>query len=99
LVTSGANIQVANANLFPSISLTGKADFASADLFDKGIWNLGSRIDMSLLNYGTCKKNLEISKIDYDITLAQYEKSIQTAFKEVNDVLVFREFMDSRVNA
>ncbi|HAV6000100.1 MULTISPECIES: TolC family protein [Acinetobacter] len=82
MVTSGANIQVANANLFPSISLTGKADFASADLFDKGIWNLGSRIDMSLLNYGTCKKNLEISKIDYDITLAQYENPYRPHLKK-----------------
>lgn len=54
---------------------------------------------MPIFDYGTRKKNLAISKIDYEIRLAEYEKSIQTAFKEVNDVLVFRASIDSRVKA
>lgn len=102
LAAAGANIQVARAKLFPSITLTGSAGFAStdlSDLFDKGVWSFGPQIDMPIFDYGTRKKNLAISKIDYEIRLAEYEKSIQTAFKEVNDVLVFRESIDSRVHA
>ena len=102
LAAAGANINVARAKLFPSISLTGSAGFAStdlSDLFDKGVWSFGPQIDMPIFDYGTRKKNLAISKIDYEIRLAEYEKSIQTAFKEVNDVLVFRASIDSRVKA
>lgn len=102
LAAAGANINVARAKLFPSISLTGSAGFAStdlSDLFDKGVWSFGPQIDMPIFDYGTRKKNLAISKINYEIRLAEYEKSIQTAFKEVNDVLVFRASIDSRVKA
>jgi len=101
---TGANITVAKAALFPSIRLTGSAGYASTQLSDlfksgNGIWSIGPSLDLPIFDWGTRQANLKISKIEQQIALSNYEKSIQSAFKEVNDSLATRAYMDERITA
>lgn len=101
---AGANIAVAKAALFPSIRLTGSAGYAStqlSDLFKSGhaVWSIGPSLDLPIFDWGTRQANLKISKIEQQIALSNYEKSIQSAFREVNDSLATRAYMDERISA
>ena len=101
---AGANIAVAKAALFPSIRLTGSAGYASTqlnDLFKSGhtVWSIGPSLDLPIFDWGTRQANLKISKIEQQIALSNYEKSIQSAFREVNDSLATRAYMDERISA
>ena len=87
-----ANIGAARAAFFPRISLVGSYGFGSrelADLLRSGAtaWNLGSQLTVPIFDAGANRANLEVAKADRDIAIAQYEKSIQTAFREVSDAL------------
>ena len=104
LSAAGANIGAAKAQLFPTISLTGTAGYAStdlSDLFKSGafVWSLGPSLDIPLWDWGTRKANVNISKIDQQIALSDYEKSIQSAFSEVNDALATRQNIGDRLMA
>lgn len=92
LSAAGANIGAAKAAMFPTISLTANAGFASyqlIDLFKSGstIWQFAPSINLPIFDWGTRKTNVKISKVDQQLSLTTYEKAIQTAFREVNDVL------------
>ena len=87
-----ANIGAARAAFFPRITLVGSLGFGStelADLFSSGAmaWNLGSDLTVPIFDAGANQANLEVAKVNRDIAVAQYEKSIQTAFREVSDAL------------
>jgi multidrug efflux system outer membrane protein len=87
-----ANIGAARAAFFPRISLVGSLGFGSrelADLFrsEATAWNLGSHLTIPIFDAGTNRANLKVAKADRDIAIARYEKSIQTAFREVADAL------------
>ncbi|WP_089603830.1 multidrug efflux RND transporter AdeIJK outer membrane channel subunit AdeK [Acinetobacter piscicola] len=104
LSAAGANIGAAKARLFPSISLTGSAGYAStdlSDLFKSGafVWSLGPSLDIPLWDWGTRKANIKISETDQQIALSDYEKSVQSAFREVNDALATRENIGDRLSA
>ncbi|KAA8731933.1 TolC family protein [Acinetobacter qingfengensis] len=104
LSAAGANIGAAKARLFPTISLTSSAGYAStelSDLFKSGsfVWSIAPTLDLPIFDWGTRKANIKISEADQKIALANYEKSIQTAFKEVNDVLATRANIDERITA
>lgn len=104
LRAAGANIGAAKARLFPTISLSGSAGYAStdlSDLFKSGafIWSVGPSLDLPIFDYGTRRANVKISEVDQQIALSDYEKSIQTAFREVNDVLATRANIDDRIAA
>lgn len=104
LSAAGANIGAAKARLFPTISLTGSAGYAStdlSDLFKSGafVWSLGPSLDIPLWDWGTRKANIKISETDQQIALSDYEKSIQSAFREVNDALATRENIGDRLAA
>ncbi|WP_111860212.1 multidrug efflux RND transporter AdeIJK outer membrane channel subunit AdeK [Acinetobacter sp. CFCC 10889] len=104
LSAMGANIGAAKARLFPTISLTGSAGYAStdlSDLFKSGafVWSLGPSIDIPLWDWGTRKANIKISETDQEIALSDYEKSIQSAFREVNDALATRQNIGDRISA
>ena len=101
---AGANILVARAALFPSIRLTGSAGYASVQLGDlfnsgSGVWSIGPSLDLPIFDWGTRYANLNISKVEQQIALSNYEKSIQSAFREVNDSLATRAYMDERISA
>ena len=104
LSAAGANIGAAKARMFPTISLTGSAGYAStdlSDLFKSGgfIWSVGPSIDIPLWDWGTRKANVKISETDQQIALSDYEKSIQSAFREVNDALATRQNIGVRLSA
>ena len=104
LSAAGANIAAARARLFPTISLTGSAGYASADLSDlfksgNFVWSIGPSLDIPIFDWGTRQANIRISETDQQIALSDYEKSIQTAFREVNDALAVRENIGDRIAA
>ncbi|MGB9189959.1 MULTISPECIES: multidrug efflux RND transporter AdeIJK outer membrane channel subunit AdeK [unclassified Acinetobacter] len=104
LSAAGANIGAAKARLFPTISLTGNAGYAStslSDLFKSGgfVWSIGPSIDLPIFDWGTRKANIKISETDQQIALSDYEKSIQSAFREVNDALAVRQNIGDRLAA
>ena len=104
LSAAGANIAAAKARMFPTISLTGSAGYGSrelTDLFKSGsfVWALGPSLDIPLWDWGTRKANIKISETDQQIAVSDYEKSIQTAFREVNDALAVRQNIGERLKA
>ena len=87
-----ANIGAARAAFFPRITLVGALGFGSRELdnlfrSEAMAWNLGSSLTVPIFDAGTNRANLEIAKADRDIAVAQYEKSIQIAFREAADAL------------
>lgn len=104
LRAAGANIGAAKARMFPTISLTGSAGYASTelkDLFKSGgfAWSVGPSIDLPIFDWGTRKANIKISETEQQIALADYEKAIQSAFREVNDALAAHAHIDERLAA
>lgn len=104
LRAAGANLGAARARLYPSISLTGTAGLAStdlSDLFKSGsfIWSVGPKIDLPIFDAGTRRANVAVAEVDQKISVNNYEKAIQTAFKEVSDVLATRANINDRVSA
>src|SRR5690606_2714752 len=104
LSAAGANIAAAKARLFPTISLTGNAGYAStslSDLFKSGgfVWSIGPSIDLPMFDWGTRQANIKISETDQHIALSDYAKSIQSAFREANDALAVRQNIGERLAA
>jgi outer membrane protein, multidrug efflux system len=95
LLSANANIGAARAAFFPSITLTASAGTTSAQLHDlftpgQGIWTFAPQINVPIFNGGSLKASLDDSRIQKDIAVIQYEKSIQVAFREVADGLAAR---------
>lgn len=96
LIASNANIGAARAAFFPRITLTGSFGSQSDDLSDlfgsgSSAWQFLPQLSLPIFNYGNNKANLDLSKVRKDIAVVQYEKAIETAFREVSDALVDRE--------
>ncbi len=99
-----ANIGVARAAFFPQITLTGGGGFASsalAELFSlrARTWTFAPQIVMPIFDAGTRKANFKIAQVDRDTAVAEYEKAIQTAFREVSDSLSQRSWLMEQQNA
>ncbi|MQR01304.1 efflux transporter outer membrane subunit [Glaciimonas soli] len=95
LLAANANIGVARAAFFPSISLTagiGNSSLALGDLFSAGSrsWSFAPQITLPIFEGGRNRANLTLSEVRKNIAIANYEKTIQTAFSEVADALVAR---------
>ncbi|WP_428826548.1 AdeC/AdeK/OprM family multidrug efflux complex outer membrane factor [Azonexus sp. IMCC34842] len=93
LQAANANIGAARAAFFPSVSLTASGGSASnqlAELFGSGsaAWRFVPQISLPIFDAGRIRANLDVAKVQEQISLAQYEKAIQTAFREVADTLV-----------
>ncbi len=102
LVAAEANIGVARAAFFPSISLTtsvGTASSALSDLFSRTAWSIAGSALMPIFDAGRNRSNLEAAKANQKIAVAQYEKVVQTAFKEVADALAGRATLDEQLRA
>lgn len=101
---ANANIGAARAAFFPKITLTSSFGTASAkltDLFQPGsaAWNFAPQISVPLFDAGSNLANLDAAKADRSIAVAQYEKAIQTAFKEVADALASRGTLGDQLAA
>jgi multidrug efflux system outer membrane protein len=104
LKAANANIGAARAAFFPSISLTANAGTISPDLsglFDggSGTWLFQPSINIPIFNAGSLRASLDYSKIQKEISVANYEKAIQTAFQEVSDGLASRKTYTEQLQA
>lgn len=104
LRSANANIGAARANFFPSISLTGSGGTQSASvskLFSggAGVWSFAPTISVPIFDGGANQGNLDYARAEDRIDVAQYEKSIQTAFREVADALAQRGTIAERLRA
>lgn len=104
LQAANANIGVARAAFFPSISLTAFAGSASNELSGlfkagTGTWSFSPQLNLPVFAGGANKANLDIARSNQSIALAQYEKAIQSAFREVADALAQRGTLDERVDS
>lgn len=104
LRSENANIGAARAAFFPDIALTGSAGTASAalsGLFKAGsaAWSLAPSLLTPIFDAGANKANLDVARLRKDIGIAQYEKAIQTAFREVADGLAARGTFDDEVTS
>ncbi|MDP1627610.1 efflux transporter outer membrane subunit [Parvibaculum sp.] len=89
---ANANIGAARAAFFPRITLTaagGTASSSLSGLFEpgSGAWSFMPQISIPIFEGGRNIANLEVAEVQKDINIARYEKSIQTAFREVVDAL------------
>lgn len=101
---ANADIGVARAAFFPTISLTGLLGFASQSLSslfssDRLRWNAGGTASQTLFDFGGNAANLAASKAARDAAVANYEGAIQTAFREVADALARRGTIDAKLSA
>jgi multidrug efflux system outer membrane protein len=105
LIAANANIGAARANFFPRITLTGSLGRVSSDLdglFGSGgskAWSFGPSIVLPLFDMGRNQAALEAARAGREIAVAQYEKAIQTAFREVADALAGRATLADQLSA
>lgn len=104
LMAANANIGAARAAFFPRLTLTGSFGTASAQLsglFKGGsqAWTFNPQISVPIFNGGANVANLDLAKLQRDSNVAQYEKAIQTAFREVQDALVARGTLNQQLAA
>ena len=104
LRAANANIGAARAAFFPSVSLTANAGSASTELSGlfkggSGSWTFQPQINLPIFNAGSLRASLDYAKLQKDIGVAQYEKSIQTAFQEVADGLAARQTFTDQLEA
>ena len=99
-----ASIGAARAAFFPTISLTASVGTGSNELsglFEGGnrAWSFVPQIRLPIFDSGRNQANLDIAKANREVALAQYEKTIQVAFREVNDALADRATMQRRLDS
>lgn len=95
LQAANANIGAARAAFFPRISLTGSLGSVSRELGNlftgpNLAWSFMPQISLPIFDFGRNQSNLDLSHARKNIAVAQYEKSIQGAFREVADQLAAR---------
>ncbi len=104
LLSANANIGAARAAFFPSISLTGSIGSASSELsglFDSGtrVWSFIPKLNLPIFQGGKLRANLGMATADRDIALAQYERAIQSGFREAADALALNESLDAQLSS
>ena len=104
LRAANANIGAARAAFFPSITLTGSAGLESAALgalFHGAslAWSFIPSIVVPIFEGGRLRASLDVATVQKDINVAQYEKTIQTAFQEVANDLAARGTYDDQVGS
>ncbi|HEY1718986.1 MAG TPA: AdeC/AdeK/OprM family multidrug efflux complex outer membrane factor [Verrucomicrobiae bacterium] len=102
LKAANANIGAARAAFFPTISITANAGTSSAQLAGlfaggSGAWLFNPQITLPIFEAGRNKANLDVANISKLIEVANYEKAIQTAFREVADALTAKKFLDEQL--
>jgi multidrug efflux system outer membrane protein len=104
LQAANADIGAARAAYFPSISLTASAGSASAGLAGlfaagSGAWTFAPAIALPIFDGGSRKAALDEAKVERGIQVATYEKTLQTAFREVADALSVRATVGEQLSA
>jgi len=104
LIAANANIGAARANFFPRISLTaalGTLSMGLSNLFVNANdnWTVSSTATVPIFDFGRNKGNLRYAEATRDAMVAQYEKTVQTAFREVADALARRGTIEDQLSA
>jgi multidrug efflux system outer membrane protein len=104
LLAANANIGAARAAFFPRITLTASYGTASGELsglFKSGSWAFTGTAQLlqPIFDAGRNQANLDVARVDHDIAVAQYEHSIQNAFREVSDALAGRATLGEQLRA
>jgi multidrug efflux system outer membrane protein len=101
---ANANIGAARGAFFPVITLTASGGNTSLELshlfnHSAAVWSFAPQISVPIFNGGSNGATLDSAKVSKRIEIANYEKTIQTAFREVADALVGRRRYAQQVNA
>ncbi len=104
LIAANANIGAARAAFFPRISLTagiGTASSQLSNLFQGGSWGwtAAPQLLLPIFDAGRNSAGLRSATVSRDIAVAQYEKAIQSAFREVADALAARATLGQQLQA
>lgn len=104
LVAANANIGAARAAFLPKVLLLGSFGSAArglSGLFDDntGAWSFTPSISMPLFDWGRTSSNVDVAEARKIIAVAEYEKTIQQAFREIADLLVAREQLAKQLTA
>jgi multidrug efflux system outer membrane protein len=104
LKAANANIGAARAAFFPTITFTGSIGTTSAE-FEKlfgsgtGVWSFSPQVTVPIFTGGQNRADLDSAKVSTRIEVANYEKAIQTAFREVADALVANSSYATQIEA
>jgi NodT family efflux transporter outer membrane factor (OMF) lipoprotein len=102
LIAANANIGAARAAFLPRITLTGSVGTASNELsglFHGTAWTFAPQLLQPIFDAGRNHANLRGAEASRDIALAQYERSIQAAFRDVADALAGRATLEEQLRA
>jgi len=104
LIASYANIGAARAAFFPRISLTAAVGSSSTQLDDlfagsSRYWTFAPSISIPIFNHGRNQAALEVAQVRKDLNVAEYEKTIEVAFREVSDELGARAPLERQLKA
>ena len=100
MIAANANIGIAKAALFPTISLTTNLGVESAALSNlnksgSSIWAGGLGLSLPIFDSGRTRAKIDQATAKQKQALSYYESSIQNAFKEVNNALIaLREYTE-----
>jgi outer membrane protein, multidrug efflux system len=102
LRAANANIGAARAAFFPSITLTGFYGSASTELgnlFESGTkaWLFWPQLVLPIFDAGRRQANLDFAEVRRDVAVADYERTIQTAFRDVSDALSAQRWLAEQV--
>jgi multidrug efflux system outer membrane protein len=102
LKAANANIGAARAAFFPRITLTGFFGTASPELsslFDAGTkaWLFMPQITLPIFDGGRRQANLDVAKVRTDAAVAEYERAIQSAFRDVADALSAQQWLGEQI--
>ncbi len=104
LRAANADIGAARAAFFPSVQLTtdiGTTADRFSDLFSGGTggWSFAPRLTLPIFNADRNRANLSLAETRKHIAVAQYEGSIQAAFRDVADALSARDALRDQIEA
>jgi multidrug efflux system outer membrane protein len=104
LRAANASIGAARAAFFPRITLTATAGTASAELGGlfaggSGTWSFLPQLTLPIFEAGRLAASLDVAEVRRDIGVAEYERAIQEAFREVADALAERAMLGEEVDA
>lgn len=96
LIAANFNIGAARAAYFPTVSITASAGSVAGEfsgLFKAGswAWSAAPQVLLTLFDSGRNKATNRLAEANRDAALAQYDKAVQTAFREVSDALAGRD--------
>ncbi len=104
LIAANANVGAARAAFFPKISLTAAAGSASSALSNlfaagSGTWSFVPALAIPLFDGGRTQNNVDIAEARKNIAVAEYEKTIQSAFRDISNLLAARTHYLAQIEA